>query len=66
MCRKIWEWENRHNIPYAKRLTEWYGDLGMHVPLPGITDEQIRRRYKNISMEATAQTSPVRGMEPSL
>lgn len=66
MCRKIWEWENRHNIPYAKRLTEWYGDLGMHVSLPGITDEQIRRRYKNISMEATARTSPVRGVEPSL
>ena len=62
----VGERENRHNIPYAKRLTEWYGDLGMHVPLPGITDEQIRRRYKNISMEATARTSPVRGVEPSL
>ena len=66
MCRKIWEWENRHNIPYAKRLTKWYGDLGMHVPLPGVTDEQIRLLYKDISGEVTARADPARGMEPSL
>lgn len=49
ICKKVWEWENQNHIPYEKRLTQWYGDMNMFVPLPGVTDEQIQQRERDIA-----------------
>ncbi len=49
ICKRVWEWENQNHIPYEKRLTEWYGDMNMFVPLPGVTDGQIQQRERDIA-----------------
>lgn len=49
LCATVGEWENKCQIPYGRRLTEWYGDMNMFVPLPSVTDEQIRQRARDIA-----------------
>lgn len=49
LCETVGEWENKYEIPCDRRLTEWYGDMNMFVPLPGVTDEQIQQRERDIA-----------------
>lgn len=49
LCTTIGKWENKYEVPCDKRLTEWYGDMNMFVPLPGVTDEQVRQRARDIA-----------------
>lgn len=36
------------NEPYNKNLTYWFGDYGMHVPKPGVSDQEILEKIERI------------------
>lgn len=48
MCEKIYEYEVKSGCKSIDRLTYWFRDYNLRAPKPGVTNQQIIKKYNEI------------------